>query len=46
MPPTRCSARSRTRRCGLRLVAVPDGDGGLRFDIRLQGAQETPFLAI
>ena len=28
-----------------RLVAVPDGDG-LRFDIRLQGAQETPFLAI
>ncbi|MDP9209767.1 MAG: protocatechuate 3,4-dioxygenase subunit alpha [Actinomycetota bacterium] len=29
-----------------RLVAVPDGDGGLRFDIRLQGAQETPFLAI
>jgi protocatechuate 3,4-dioxygenase, alpha subunit len=28
-----------------RLVAVADGDG-LRFDIRLQGAQETPFLAI
>jgi protocatechuate 3,4-dioxygenase alpha subunit len=28
-----------------RLVAVPDGDG-LRFDIRLQGDQETPFLAI
>jgi protocatechuate 3,4-dioxygenase, alpha subunit len=28
-----------------RLVAVPDG-AGLRFDIRLQGAQETPFLAI
>jgi protocatechuate 3,4-dioxygenase alpha subunit len=27
------------------LVAVADGDG-LRFDIRLQGAQETPFLAI
>ena len=28
-----------------RLVAVPDGDR-LRFDIRLQGEQETPFLAI
>ena len=28
-----------------RLVAVPDGDG-FRFDIRLQGAQETPFLAL
>ena len=28
-----------------RLVAVADGDG-LRFDIHLQGAQETPFLAI
>jgi protocatechuate 3,4-dioxygenase, alpha subunit len=28
-----------------RLVAVPEGDG-LRFDIRLQGGQETPFLAI
>ena len=28
-----------------RLVAVADGDG-LRFDIRLQGDQETPFLAI
>ena len=28
-----------------RLVAVPDGDG-LRFDIHLQGDQETPFLAI
>ena len=28
-----------------RLVAAPEGDG-LRFDIRLQGAQETPFLAI
>jgi protocatechuate 3,4-dioxygenase, alpha subunit len=28
-----------------RLVAVADGDG-LRIDIRLQGAQETPFLAI
>jgi protocatechuate 3,4-dioxygenase, alpha subunit len=28
-----------------RLVAAADGDG-LRFDIRLQGDQETPFLAI
>jgi protocatechuate 3,4-dioxygenase, alpha subunit len=28
-----------------RLVAVAEGDG-LRFDIRLQGEQETPFLAI
>ena len=28
-----------------RLVAVSDGDG-LRFDIHLQGDQETPFLAI
>ena len=28
-----------------RLVALPDGDG-LRFDIHLQGDQETPFLAI
>jgi protocatechuate 3,4-dioxygenase, alpha subunit len=28
-----------------RLVAVADG-GRLRFDIRLQGEQETPFLAI
>jgi protocatechuate 3,4-dioxygenase, alpha subunit len=28
-----------------RLVAIADGDG-LRFDIRLQGARETPFLAI
>jgi protocatechuate 3,4-dioxygenase, alpha subunit len=28
-----------------RLVAVPDTDG-LRFDIHLQGDQETPFLAI
>jgi protocatechuate 3,4-dioxygenase, alpha subunit len=28
-----------------RLVAVPGGDG-LRFDIHLQGDQETPFLAI
>ena len=30
---------------GARLVASPDGDG-LRFDIRLQGAQETPFLGL
>jgi protocatechuate 3,4-dioxygenase alpha subunit len=29
----------------VRLVAVAD-PGGLRFDIRLQGVQETPFLAI
>jgi protocatechuate 3,4-dioxygenase alpha subunit len=28
-----------------RLVAVPDGDQ-LRFDIHLQGDQETPFLAL
>jgi protocatechuate 3,4-dioxygenase, alpha subunit len=28
-----------------RLVAVAEGDG-LRFDIRLQGERETPFLAI
>jgi protocatechuate 3,4-dioxygenase alpha subunit len=28
-----------------RLVAVPDDDG-LRFDVHLQGEQETPFLAI
>jgi protocatechuate 3,4-dioxygenase alpha subunit len=28
-----------------RLVAAADGDR-LRFDIRLQGAQETPFLAV
>jgi protocatechuate 3,4-dioxygenase, alpha subunit len=28
-----------------RLVAVAE-EGGLRFDIRLQGEQETPFLAI
>jgi protocatechuate 3,4-dioxygenase, alpha subunit len=27
------------------LVAVPDG-GGLRFDIRLQGADETPFFQV
>jgi protocatechuate 3,4-dioxygenase, alpha subunit len=29
-----------------RLVAAPDGEGGLRFDIHLQGERETPFLAI
>jgi protocatechuate 3,4-dioxygenase, alpha subunit len=29
-----------------RLVATADGDDRLRFDIRLQGDQETPFLAI
>ena len=29
-----------------RLVARLDEDGGLRFDIRLQGEQETPFLAL
>ena len=29
-----------------RLVAVPDEEGGLRFDLWLQGDQETPFLAI
>ena len=28
-----------------RLVAAPEGDG-LRFDIHLQGEQETPFLAL
>ncbi len=28
------------------LVAVPDGPGQLRFDIRLQGEGETVFLAI
>ncbi len=28
------------------LVAVPDGPGRLRFDIRLQGAGETVFLAV
>ena len=45
MPPTRCWPRSRTRQVRARLVAAADGDG-LRFDIRLQGDQETPFLAI
>jgi protocatechuate 3,4-dioxygenase alpha subunit len=29
-----------------RLVAVADGEGGLGFDIHLQGERETPFLAI
>jgi protocatechuate 3,4-dioxygenase, alpha subunit len=29
-----------------RLVAIPDGEGGLGFDIWLQGERETPFLAI
>jgi protocatechuate 3,4-dioxygenase alpha subunit len=29
-----------------RLVAVGDGDGRLRFDINLQGPDETPFFAI
>ena len=33
-------------RARARLIATADQDGGLRFDIRLQGAQETPFLAI
>jgi protocatechuate 3,4-dioxygenase alpha subunit len=28
-----------------RLIALPDTEG-LRFDIHLQGDQETPFLAI
>jgi protocatechuate 3,4-dioxygenase, alpha subunit len=28
------------------LIAVPDGPGELRFDIRLQGEDETVFLAI
>lgn len=27
-----------------RLIAQRDGEGGLRFDIRLQGEDETPFL--
>ena len=26
------------------LVAVREADGGLRFDVRLQGPGETPFL--
>jgi protocatechuate 3,4-dioxygenase alpha subunit len=29
-----------------RLVAVPQPDGGLRFDIHLQGAEETPFFTL
>ena len=33
------------QRLRARLVAVAEGDR-LRFDIRLQGAQETPFLAL
>jgi protocatechuate 3,4-dioxygenase alpha subunit len=32
-------------RVRVRLVATPDGDR-LRFDIRLQGDRETPFLAL
>jgi protocatechuate 3,4-dioxygenase alpha subunit len=28
------------------LLAQPDGDGGYRFDIRLQGAGETVFFAV
>lgn len=28
------------------LVAAPDGPGRIRFDIRLQGADETPFFEI
>jgi protocatechuate 3,4-dioxygenase, alpha subunit len=32
-------------RLRVRLVATPDGDR-LRFDIRLQGDRETPFLAL
>ena len=28
------------------LVAVPEDDGGLRFDIRLQGAAHTTFFAV
>jgi protocatechuate 3,4-dioxygenase alpha subunit len=35
----------RDPRVRARLVAVAE-DGGLRFDIRLQGEQETPFLAL
>jgi protocatechuate 3,4-dioxygenase, alpha subunit len=27
------------------MVAVREADGGLRFDLHLQGSQETPFLA-
>ena len=28
------------------LVATPDDEGALHFDIRLQGADETPFFSI
>jgi protocatechuate 3,4-dioxygenase alpha subunit len=28
------------------LIAQPDGDGGYRFDIRLQGLGETVFFAV
>jgi protocatechuate 3,4-dioxygenase, alpha subunit len=28
-----------------RLVARPHDDGGLRFDVHLQGEHETPFLS-
>ena len=28
------------------LIAVPDGDGALRFDIHLQGPHETPFFRV
>jgi protocatechuate 3,4-dioxygenase alpha subunit len=28
------------------LIAVPEGDGSLRFDIRLQGAGHTTFFAV
>jgi protocatechuate 3,4-dioxygenase, alpha subunit len=42
--PLLCSIQDPAARA--RLVAVPDGDDRLRFDICLQGAQETPFLAI
>ena len=41
--PVLCSIPDREVRA--RLVAVPEADG-LRFDIHLQGDQETPFLAI
>jgi protocatechuate 3,4-dioxygenase alpha subunit len=41
--PVLCSIPDPSARA--RLMAVPEGDG-LRFDIHLQGDQETPFLAI
>lgn len=28
------------------LIAAPEADGALRFDIRLQGGDETPFFAV